>query len=61
MTLAAGSEGLIAITGGHDGPLYSILAEGETALAEARLAALKSVFGDRLYVALERHGMEVER
>ena len=56
----AAAPGLIALTGGHDGPLYPILAEGEHALAEARLANLKAAFGDRLYVALERHGMDVE-
>jgi DNA polymerase-3 subunit alpha len=60
-TLAAASEGMIALTGGHDGPLYPILAEGETSLAEARVAALKRAFGDRLYIAVERHGMEIER
>jgi DNA polymerase-3 subunit alpha len=60
-TLAAASAGLIALTGGHDGPLYPLLAEGETSLAESRAQALKEVFGDRLYVAVERHGMEIER
>ncbi len=60
-TLAEASGGLIALTGGHDGPLYSLLAEGEAGTAEARLVALKEVFGDRLYVSVERHGMEVER
>ncbi len=60
-TLAAATAGMIALTGGHDGPLYTILAEGEVALAEARIAALKAAFGDRLYVALERHGMDIER
>ncbi len=59
--LAAASGGMIAMTGGHDGPLYPILAEGEAALAESRLVALKGVFADRLYVALERHGLDVER
>jgi DNA polymerase-3 subunit alpha len=59
--LAASSEGLIALTGGHDGPLYPILAEGETSLADSRIAALKQAFGDRLYIAVERHGMEIER
>ena len=37
------------------------LAAGESALAETRLRRCKSIFGDRLYVAVERHGMEVER
>ena len=59
--LAAACQGLIALTGGHDGPLYPLLAEGETVLAETRITALKQAFGDRLYVALERHGLEIER
>ena len=59
--LAAASAGLIALTGGHDGPLYPVLADGDAALAEARLQRLAGIFGDRLYVSVERHGMEVER
>ncbi|MDH3195422.1 MAG: DNA polymerase III subunit alpha, partial [Hyphomicrobiales bacterium] len=59
--LAAASDGLIALTGGHDGPLYQLLAAGDDERAETRLAALKSMFGDRLYVSVERHGMAVER
>jgi DNA polymerase III subunit alpha len=59
--LAAGAAGLIALTGGHDGPLYPLFAEGEGERAEARLARLAEIFGDRLYVGIERHGMEVER
>ncbi len=60
-TLAARADGLIALTGGHDGALYPLIAEGEEALAEARVTALKQAFGDRLYIAVERHGMEIER
>ena len=41
-------------------PLYPLLAAGDAALAEARVDALKRIFGDRLYVAVERHGMDVE-
>ncbi|MDQ3557781.1 MAG: DNA polymerase III subunit alpha, partial [Pseudomonadota bacterium] len=58
--LAAAAAGLIAMTGGHDGPLYPLLAGGDVGLAEARLAGLRQAFGDRLYVGVERHGMEVE-
>ena len=59
--LGAAADGLIALTGGHDGPLYPLVAAGEDERAEARLAALKSLFGDRLYVSVERHGMAVEQ
>ncbi|TDI57676.1 MAG: DNA polymerase III subunit alpha [Alphaproteobacteria bacterium] len=58
--LGAAAHGLIALTGGHDGPLYPLLAGGEDERADARLTALKEIFGDRLYVSLERHGMAVE-
>ncbi|MGQ7791918.1 DNA polymerase III subunit alpha [Faunimonas sp. B44] len=59
--LAAAANGMIALTGGHDGPLYPVLADGDTGLAEARLARLRQIFADRLYVSIERHGMAVER
>jgi DNA polymerase-3 subunit alpha len=59
--LRESSGGLIAMTGGHDGPLYPLLAAGDRKLAEARLSGLKDAFGDRLYVAVERHGMEIEQ
>ncbi|MGL4405098.1 MAG: PHP domain-containing protein, partial [Notoacmeibacter sp.] len=48
--LAAHAEGLLLLTGGPLGPLGSVLAQGQHALAEARLTEFKKVFGDRLYV-----------
>ncbi|HWT31841.1 MAG TPA: PHP domain-containing protein, partial [Propylenella sp.] len=60
LDLLAAATGLIALTGGHDGPLYPLAASGDSAVAEARVSALKQAFGDRLYVDLERHGMETE-
>ncbi|SEQ82822.1 DNA polymerase III, alpha subunit [Faunimonas pinastri] len=59
--LQEASRALIALTGGHDGPLYHPMAEGEGELAATRLENLKNIFDDRLYVSLERHGMDVER
>ena len=53
--------GLICLTGGPDGPLNGPLAEGRAPLAEARLDALKDLFGGRLYIELQRHGMEREK
>ena len=53
---------MIALTGGHDGPLYPLARGGRPGAGGiAARGAAKSIFGDRLYVALERHGMEVER
>ncbi|MEL6751578.1 MAG: DNA polymerase III subunit alpha, partial [Pseudomonadota bacterium] len=49
------SDGLIALTGGPDGPLNSPLRDGQNDLAQARAARLKDIFGDRLYIELQRH------
>jgi DNA polymerase-3 subunit alpha len=58
--LAARAEGLIALTGGPDGPIDKALREGQHALAQARLLRLKVMFGDRLYVEIQRHGLKSE-
>ncbi|MEM7748914.1 MAG: DNA polymerase III subunit alpha, partial [Pseudomonadota bacterium] len=55
------NDGLIALTGGPDGPVDSLLADGNDAQATARLDKLKAVFGDRLYMELQRHGTVDER
>ncbi len=54
------SEGLIALTGGPDGPIDGALREGQTRLAGARLDRLARIFGNRLYVELQRHGLKGE-
>ncbi|WP_299359306.1 DNA polymerase III subunit alpha [uncultured Paracoccus sp.] len=53
--LAARSDGLICLTGGATGPLGQLVAAGKTDQARAHLAALQAMFGDRLYVELQRH------
>ena len=58
--LGARAEGLIALTGGPDGPIDRALSDGQLALAEARLTELKRVFRDRLYVEVQRHGLKGE-
>jgi DNA polymerase III subunit alpha len=52
---------IIALTGGPGGPLDSAIAAGQSHLATDRLAALLTLFGDRLYVELQRHGTPAER
>ncbi|HEX2148403.1 MAG TPA: PHP domain-containing protein, partial [Pseudorhizobium sp.] len=52
----AGTEGLIALTGAKGGPVDACLKEGNSVHAENRLLRLKGLFGDRLYVELQRHG-----
>jgi DNA polymerase III subunit alpha len=53
--------GLIALTGGPDGPLDRALADGQDEIARTRLETLHAIFGDRLYVELQRHGRPTER
>ena len=54
------STDLICLTGGTEGAITPLFANGLDAQALARLAALQGRFGDRLYVELQRHGLEVE-
>ncbi|MDX3929051.1 MAG: DNA polymerase III subunit alpha [Shinella sp.] len=53
---AVGTDGLIALTGASAGPVDMAYAAGQPGLAVSRLQALKRLFGDRLYVELQRHG-----
>jgi len=55
------TEGLIALTGGPDGPISLALQAGHAELAATRCERLASLFGDRLYIELQRHGLERER
>ncbi|HEV7464251.1 MAG TPA: DNA polymerase III subunit alpha [Methyloceanibacter sp.] len=59
--LASQAEGLIALTGGPEGVIDLALADGNPELARARIEALQAIFGDRLYVELQRHGLPQER
>jgi DNA polymerase-3 subunit alpha len=54
-------EDLIALTGGPDGPISLALQADHTALAASRCERLATLFGDRLYVELQRHGIDRER
>ncbi len=55
--LAGHTGGLLCLTGGEDGPLAADVAAGRRAAARATLDRLVGLFGgDRVYVALERHG-----
>ncbi|MGC1446282.1 MAG: DNA polymerase III subunit alpha [Xanthobacteraceae bacterium] len=58
---AGETKGLIALTGGPKGPLDIAVAGGQNPLAQSRCEALQTLFGDRLYVELQRHGMPAER
>ncbi len=60
-TLATHAEGLIALTGGPGGPINRLIVEGQQEAASAQLDLLARMFGNRLYVELQRHGMQEER
>ncbi|MGE5259504.1 MAG: DNA polymerase III subunit alpha, partial [Actinomycetota bacterium] len=59
--LAAHAEGLIALTGGPEGVIDLALADGNPDLARSRVEMLRGMFGDRLYVEIQRHGLPRER
>ena len=53
------NAGIIVLTGGPDGPLDCLLDDEHGEAARARLLRLKSVFGDRLYLELQRHSQDM--
>jgi DNA polymerase-3 subunit alpha len=55
-----GSAGLIALTGGPAGPVDRALGLHMADLAESRLRRLAGAFDRRLYVEIQRHGLEAE-
>ncbi|MEY4782410.1 MAG: hypothetical protein RIR41_345, partial [Pseudomonadota bacterium] len=59
-TLIEHAEGLICLTGGGGGLLNKRAAAGKVPEVRARLQELHEVFGDRLYVELQRHGIQEE-
>ncbi len=58
--LKAHSDGLICLTGSITGSFGRLLVEHQTPAAEKLLLELKEVFGDRLYIELQRHGLPAE-
>ena len=59
--LARHNAGLIALTGGPDGPIDRLLRDDNTDAARAQLTSLKGIYGNRLYVEIQRHGTAEER
>src|SRR6266851_2767922 len=55
------AEDLIALTGGPEGPISLAINADHLGLAATRCDRLASLFGDRLYIELQRHGIEKER
>lgn len=58
--LAAHGAGLLCLTGGPNGPIARLLAEGQMDAAREQLAGLQRLFPGRLYVELQRHGWAIE-
>ncbi len=58
--LSAASEGLIALSGGVEGPLGKAILAGNRDLADAVIAQLQEAFADRFYIELMRHGLDDE-
>jgi len=56
-----GAQGIIALTAGPAGPIDRALRAGLPDLAESRLKRLAQVFSSRLYVEIQRHGLDSER
>jgi DNA polymerase-3 subunit alpha len=54
------ADGLICLSGGPDGPLNQALVQGQDELARDRATRLLNLFGNRLYVELQRHNLESE-
>ncbi|MEJ2125766.1 MAG: DNA polymerase III subunit alpha, partial [Alphaproteobacteria bacterium] len=59
--LAAYNAGILALTGGPDGPIDHALRDGNVAAARADLAAMQAIFGNRIYVEVQRHYLEAEK
>lgn len=58
--LVAHNEGLIALSGGAQGPLGRPLVEGDASSAEKTAVRLSSAFGDRFYMEISRTGRSLE-
>ncbi|MEA2818470.1 MAG: polymerase subunit alpha, partial [Bradyrhizobium sp.] len=59
--LDGNADGLIALTGGPQGPVALAINADQGALAAVRCDRLATLFGDRLYIELQRHGLDKER
>ncbi len=59
--LEGDAEDLIVLTGGPEGPISLAINADQSELAALRCDRLASLFGDRLYIELQRHGIEKER
>ena len=54
------TDGIIALTGGADGPLGRLLRDGQRDRADALVDSLLDLFPDRLYMEIQRHDLPEE-
>jgi DNA polymerase III subunit alpha len=59
--LQSKADGLICLSGGPKGPVNRVLKNGQMPLAVTRLQTLINMFGNNLYVELQRHGLPEEQ
>ncbi len=59
--VAEHAAGLICLTGGPAGIVNRLLVSGQRPAAQNLMDRLAATFGDRLYVELQRHGLDTER
>jgi DNA polymerase III subunit alpha len=55
------AAGLIALSGGPGGPLDQAIVAGQNPIALARCETLQTLFAERFYIELQRHGMQAQR
>jgi DNA polymerase-3 subunit alpha len=55
------AAGVIALTGGPEGPIDKAIVADRMDIAQSRLATLADIFGNRLYNELQRHNLQSER
>ncbi len=55
------TDGIICLSGGPSGPLNAALLQGQVLLARNTAQRLLDVFGNRLYIELQRHSLDTER
>ncbi len=54
--IAASADGLICLTGGPDGLINRLLKSNQTEATKNKISILNSIFGDNIYIELQRYG-----
>ena len=54
------ADGVIALSGAAKGPVGALFLQNQKAEAQRLLQELHQIFGDRFYIEIQRHGLEIE-